>query len=429
MKNKIKIVIFCIVSVALLLNFVHFVYQNALDIPFWDEWDVANSIMQKGGWLKTAIYQHNEHRIGVGLTLMKALAPFTRWSQLAETAVVALEVVGSSFLVLYTKKKIVGEISLLDLTIPLIFLNILQWGNITFAFQITFVFPLVFLCLGLWALTIKDVNKRNFLIVLFSLLGAFSSFHGLFIPAVFIFFLAVESLLNRFKQWKAALLAIIANILIMAAYFWGYEKKFQTALSFKPDLRALDFFSTLLANGFFYHADVSQKYGLRYFLAALSVLALAYGLYRLVVLRKNELASWIGVLLVAYSFLFALSITLGRSAFGLGQASETRYITFSMLAPLGIYFILENFKRKNLAKFILAAVLLGGLFSYPSYIGDLVSPGTQARKDALRCYKTTQASGYDACFKIAPLYPDETRLNSLMPKVLEYKGNMINYTY
>jgi len=218
-----------------------------------------------------------------------------------------------------------------------------------------------------------------------------------------------------------ALLAILAEILVMAAYFLGYEKKFQTALSLKPNFQTLDFFTAFLANGFFYHADVSQKYGLRYFLAALTALALAYGLYRLAVLKKNELASWIGVLLIVYSFLFAFSITLGRSAFGIAQASETRYITFSMLAPLGIYFVLENFKRKNWAKFILAAVLLGGLFSYPSYIGDSVAASSQARKDALQCYKTTQSSEYDACFKIAPLYPSEERLRSLMPSVLKYK--------
>ncbi|MBM3256364.1 MAG: hypothetical protein FJZ04_02760 [Candidatus Moranbacteria bacterium] len=421
MKNYLKEILFAAVSLALLCNFGFFVYKNSVDIPFWDEWDVADLIMQKGNWLETVTHQHNEHRIGVGLALMKILAPLTNWSQLAEIAVVSLEIIMSCLLALYAKKKISRKITLWDLIIPLIFLNILQWGNIISAFQMTFVFPLLFLFLGVWSLTVENTAKRNALIVIFSLLGAFSSFHGLFIPAVFIFFLAAESLLNRFRQWRISLPAIAAEIMIIAAYFWGYEKKFQAALNLKPDFQTLDFFTVLLANGFFYHAGVSQKYGLNYILTALAVLALVYGLYRVAIVRKNELASWIGVLLIIYSFLFALSITLGRSAFGIGQASETRYITFSMLIPLGIYFILGSIRRKNLAKFVLVVVLLGGLFSYPSSVGDSVTAGVETRKNALQCYEKTEAGGYDACFKIMPLYPDRERLNSLMPNVLKYK--------
>jgi len=353
---------------------------------------------------------------------MKILAPLTNWSQLVETAVVSLEIVISCLLVLYVKKKIAGTITLWDLVIPLIFLNILQWGNILFAFQITFVFPLVFLCFGLWALTIKDIGKRNLLIILFSLLGAFSSFHGLFISAIFIFFLVVEALLNRFRQWKISLLTIIAEILVIAAYFWGYEKKFQTALSLKPNFATLDFFTAALANGYFFHAEVSGNYGLRYILAVITASFLFYGIYKIIVSKeRNSLANWVGVLLILYTFLFALSITLGRSAFGLGQASETRYITFFMLAPLGVYFIAEGLKKRNIAKVILLALLLAGFFSYPEGVGLSARVASKARNKAARCYQAKKIEEYSSCFKIVPLYPSETQLHSLMPRVLEYK--------
>ena len=423
-KNKyLKYSLFGIIFFVLLYNFTSFVWHNSLNMPFWDEWDVAELIMQKGNWLEVAIHQHNEHRIGTGLVLMKMLAPLTSWSQLVETVVVSFEIIGSCLLLLYVKKKTTGELMLADLIFPFVFLNVLQWGNILFAFQITFVFPLVFLCLALWALTINNVAKRNVLLVIFSLLGAFSSLHGIFIPIILAFFLFAENLLNKFKNWRITLVTLIAEVLIIASYFWGYEKKLQTTISLVPNFKTFDFFSAFFANGFFFHASKSNFLGLRYSLVLLAIGFLFYGIYQLFVKKKEYLTDWIGVILITYSFLFALSITIGRAAFGVAQASETRYITFSMLAPLGIYFLLENFKRKTLLRILLIILLLVGLLSYPTNIAESVKSATNLRKEAIKCYQTKKQTEYAECFKIAPLYPDETRLNSLIPSVLEYKGN------
>ena len=166
-------------------------------------------------------------------------------------------------------------------------------------------------------------------------------------------------------------MTILAEILIIALYFWGYERKLQATINLKPDFLTLDFFSTVIANGFFFHADISKYFGLGYLLTVITVLFLIWGIYQIMTSKnQKKLVFWVGIIFIGYMLLFALSITIGRFTFGLGQASETRYITFSMLAPLGIYFILESFNKRNIFRIILILILLGGLFSYHGYIND-----------------------------------------------------------
>jgi len=142
--KKIKFVVFSAGFLLILYNFVFFVGRNAVDVPFWDQWSIVEILAKKASLWELFQYQHNEHRIGVGLIIIKFLAIISHWSQILEIKFVSLLMISSSLVILFLKRSISKKIEILDLIIPLLFLNIFQFENIDWGFQISFILPLFF---------------------------------------------------------------------------------------------------------------------------------------------------------------------------------------------------------------------------------------------------------------------------------------------
>jgi len=427
--NKIKLIAFIATFLLIFYNFAFFVGQNAVDIPLWDEWDIFQEISQKGNWLHAILLQHNEHRIGVGLTVMKAASHFTDWSQIWETKFVSFQIILSCLILLFVKKRLNQDrkIEFLDILLPLVFLNTLQFGNILFAFQITFVFPLVFLCLSVGSLLIKNIRLRNLSVVIFSFLATFSSFHGLFVPISFIIFFIWEFITKRQSDIKLFLTTVFFESLAMATYFIGYQNHLQAKLSLIPDRKWLDFFAVFFSNGFFFFDRLPKSMFLQYLLSLSIIVFMFIGIHHLKKSRDRVSNSQIGLLLLIYTMIFGLSIIIGRSSFGIAQATETRYVTFSMLVPVGIFFIASDLKWENIIKICLIIILaLNLIVFYSSANKAFVINDAAKRKEALKCYQETKRNKWNRCFKIVPLYPSEERLEKLMPEVLIFKKMNIN---
>jgi len=410
--------VFSVGFVAILYNFVSFVARNAVNIPFWDQWSVADIITGKMDLLQIILYQHNEHRIGVGLLIMKSLAMISNWSQIYEIIFISLLIVLSSLILIYIRCKEKKQPDILDLFIPLIILNTLQIENLTWGFQIAFVLPLFFLCLWILALRIRSTEIRYLTLSFLSLLSAFSSFHGLILPLLTIGLALLDYCKYKSLSGKLFIAAALANIAIICSYFIGFTSNFQTNLSFGRSWETVKYFSLATSNGFFFPID-NTSVNIAIVLIVISFLI--YGTRRLLREKQKNNDVFIGCLLISFSLAFASLISIGRSSFGLDQALASRYITFTMLAPLGLFFIFSSMRYGNYLKTTLLAVILFNSIFFAGKISTDLNNIIAGKRRALDCYQTVSAPDLDKCYKTFTLFPNEQYLDQRIMDVLRYK--------
>jgi hypothetical protein len=411
--------VFVIGFVVIFYNFVYFISKNSVNIPYWDQWGgVSDTIQGKFDLLKILIYQHNEHRIGLGLLIMKVLAIFSNWSQILEIKFISFLVISSALLLTYVKYSINKKIEILDIVIPLVILNLFQVENITWGFQIAFVLPLFFLSLWVLALKIKFSRRRYAILTILSLASTFSSFHGLILPLLTIAIATIECFKYKSIKRKLFVLATTANILIIFYYFIGYTSKSQTALSLIPSWTVIKFFSATVSRGFFYSAN---NIFVNVLITATVLIIFIIGIRKLFKYkeRNNSLVS--GCLLAVFGLIFASMVTTGRSSFGIEQAMRSGYVTFFMLIPVGIFFIISSFKYGNYLKIILLIFLLSNSIFLTQPINWYQKYIIGGKQQALACYKTSTISNLNECYKLFPIYPDETFLDQRIVKALQYK--------
>lgn len=82
-------------------------------------------------------------------------------------------------------------------------------------------------------------------------------------------------------------------------------------------------------------------------------------------LRKQDAtpASGVIVVLLGYSLLFCLTTAIGRVCLGMDTAQASRYLPYSMLGFLGLYFHLLTTHTSKLRNSVLALFLLGSGFA------------------------------------------------------------------
>ncbi len=404
--------------IAILYNFVFFISKNSVDIPFWDQWNIANIITSNASLFQILSYQHNEHRIGIGLFIMKVLAKYSDWNQIIEIQFVSFLVIASALLIGVVKYSISKKIEIFDILIPLIVLNIFQFENIAWGFQIAFTLPLFFLCLWVFSLKIKNPRERYIILTILSLLSSFSSFHGLILPVFTIILSFVEYFRYTLISKKLFILTAITNIFIIFLYFFGYTKNFQTAPSLSLSMPVIKYFSLAVSNGFFFSINNPP---INILIATIVLSFFAVGIWKLLGSKPRNDSAFVGCILIFYSITFAVIISSGRSSLGIDQALSSRYVTFTMLIPIGLYFIFSSFKYGKYFKVILLLFIISNSIFLTDKSIKSSNELTEGKRQALACYKASTISNLDTCFKIFPLFPNKDYLNQRIIKVLQYK--------
>jgi len=402
----------------IIYNFIFFVARNSVNIPYWDQWGISDVISGHQRLLHILFYYNNEHRIGVGLIVARALAFFSNWDQITEIKFISFLIISSTAIILYLKYLISKKLEIFDIIIPLITLNIFQAENLTWGFQISFVFPLFFL--SLWLLSIikiRSITKRNLSLTFLSLLGSFSSFHGLFLSILTIGYITFDYYKENREDRKIFIATLFANILIFLTYFIGFRQSEQSAkLSFKT----IDFIASAINNGFFYPEINFISYLLAVIVIAFS-LFLVYRLFK----SKPSRSEIVGDILIFFGLLFILSVLRGRSAGGVDQAAASRYVTFAMLIPLGLFFVFSGFKKGKIYNLILFIFIFSNIILFSGKPAEKAADLTANKQKVMDCYFAYmyKAEGnLSSCYKIFPLYPNEDYLDSRVEKVLHYKN-------
>ena len=182
--------------------------------------------------------------------------------------------------------------------------------------------------------------------------GSFSSLQGLLIwPAGLVLLYYRRRAMHFVLTWVGAALATTL------VYFHHYSTKhgfpgYQFALD-RP-MASIKFFVFSIGDvaGIPYHGNATI--GL-----VLGVLILTLAAYVLVTTRREGGGAPVGVSLIVVGLLFALLTTEGRSFLGYLGAGQSRYTTFDLLVPLGIFLALLRPARAALsARWVTGAVFV-----------------------------------------------------------------------
>ena len=402
-----------------------------MSYPFWDEWSIHEEILGRGtDFGNLLFYQHNEHKIGVGLILMKLLASCTGWSQRAEIFVTGVMLVISCLLLLDIRCRACRrKVGATDLIIPLLLFSTMQWENLVAGFQLTFILPVFFLVLSLWTLVVfKESISRNLSLILFAFLATYSSLHGIFVVFCCILMLVFELIARRRElQRKRVLLNVIAilvlGVMVMTSFI-GYKNNAQAERTMPWTLAFAKYFSVAIETGFLHQVDVYRvNVWLLSFIAIVLLGGIGWVFYQFK--KSNEverLYQYIaGSILIAYVLFFVSSIAIGRASFGIWQATSSRYISITALLPIGVAIILTS-RRWQWINILLLGALIYNTFAFNAHSLQSLNVEITARNNAWNCYLATPPELYDNCYAIMPLFPDKEHLNQVVPELIRARS-------
>ena len=309
-----------------------------------DQWDdvtvIRNSYTNLFDW-SSLWTQHNENRIFFPNLVVIALSRTTHFNIHAEEYLAALMLVAATALVIVTHKRRSPHTPwLYYCPVAFLMLSICQYGNLLWGFQMAWYLVLVSMAVAFYLVDRISLTWLAFVGALAAaVIGSFSSLQGLLIwPA------GLVLLYHRRRAWRYVAPWLVAGVAATALYVHNFDygespathnavlhhlmgsAKFYTFAI--GDILGIPFQFRQVGNNWI------SLFGLLIIVLAVLVVAV-YGIR-----RQGGSGSPVGVALICMGLLFAATVTWGRVIFGYAAASASRYTTFDLLVPVGIYLAL-----------------------------------------------------------------------------------------
>ena len=336
--------------------YLWFIQHYGVNVVWRDQWSDVNVVRQLHAGtltLGTLWAPHNQNRLLFPNLLVVFLAQTTRLNLLVEMYFSALILVGSVALLIWTHKRRAPATHWIFYSpIAILLLSFVQYENTLSGFQVCW-----YLVLGALAATLFFLDSPRFgwpvmlAAMTAAVVGSYSAIQGLFIWPIGLLLIYQRRRSLRFLvAWvgTAAVTAILFFYHLGSSSYGESSGSISAALS-HPVLTLKFFF---LAIGDVVGAWIPWPLPWRGPEASRSVssAALALGVVIFVIAlwvvvryfrREVEGPSPIGIALIGFGVLFALSIATGRSTLiGLWYAGSSRYTTFDLLVPVGCYLAL-----------------------------------------------------------------------------------------
>ncbi len=228
-------------------------------------------------------------------------------------------------------------------------LTFAQWQNALWGFQMAWYVVLLTLAVTIVLLDRPVLGRLAFAgAVLVAVIGSYSLIQG------FIFWpVGLLLLYHRRRPWPLLVIWAAVGLAAMLFYLHDFHHRLggpYPGYASQHPLVSLRFFLVTLGDILglkitAYHqgaARVAMFFGVVVLVLAIATL-LAYGIK-----RDEHSAAPIGIALTCTGLLFALMVTRGRVVFGYPEAASSRYTTFDLLVPLGVY--LTVLARKPLGR-------------------------------------------------------------------------------
>lgn len=423
---RFSFVIFLII-LPIILDIIYIKYYG-VNVPYMDEWGfvpLIDKFYNNNLSFSDLFAQNNEHREIFARIIMFIAMYFTHYNVVAEMYI-SCGITSLTLFILFILYKQRFGLSLTSLIgfIPISWLlfDFRQYENILMGWTIHIYLAVFGSILAIFSLkNTKKLDRMFILAILGATLSSFSFLTGSVIwPLGFLLIFASKA--N--KIFLGALWSL-AGIVISYLYFYNWVKPGQTpsiSYSIENPLDGIAYMFVYVGSFFrieFHPILVPLVFGI---LIILSII-ISIGL-----IIKNDLLEetleWIA--LIAFSFASAIITTIGRAGFGLGQALSSRYVTFSLLAILGLYLIvlrlncIKNINYKLLYKTILCFIVLGLVSGYLSgiFAGEKISESRE--KMAFSVLHFTNASDES----LYSAYPDPRFVRDCAAILEKYRLNV-----
>ena len=350
----IRILLYLLVFLPAAFGFLY-VRSFGVDVPYGDTWKLVDLFEKwSSGTLGVSDLweQHYEHRVIFPRIVMLSLGAVTRFDNVAIMYLIQACFLATLVVLLLAFRKSVDleRIPRLLLFAPIAFLvfNPSQNWNMLQAWSLTFVFVQVFSVLALYLLYAVNAERSGGLTFLAALvsgtIASFSSAQGLLVWPAGLLQLLLTPLERRAKTFLVGIWSMV-GLAEWVVYFLGWEAPTRhSAGSYfytSPHL-GVDYLLAALGSSLLWHHGVAVVVGLMLICLAPVGLLLVYKAGRL-----RECRFWVALL--SFSLLFLASITAGRSGLGIENALHSKYVSFSVLATIGIYSMLTKlaFERRS----------------------------------------------------------------------------------
>ena len=331
-----------------------------VDVPHYDSWSMVPLFEKLSSGTLTMedlFSQHNEHRIFFPRVAMLLFGTATAFDNVAVMYLIQGCLVVTLVALLLAFRGSVTTKPLYFVPIPFL---VFTWGqvwNMLQAFQITLIFAQTFSVLAFFLLyASRRGGLGTFAFPGALLSGAVASFSAA--PGLLVWPVGFLQILTLPAQRRAkALLAGawgVAGVAAWVLYFRGYDQpdNMSSRYEFGDLLASSAFFLSTLGSALF------REQGLALVVGAVLASLLAASLFFVYRGRRlGESSFWIAIL--SFSLLTLASTTLARGGAGIGDATNPKYVTFSVLAVIGAYAMLvsSTFEHRRLVTAVSLGVL------------------------------------------------------------------------
>jgi len=330
--------------------------RNAVDVPYWDEWDddLAGIFLKwHAGTLSFGDFwaQHNESRFALPRAISLLLGGFSHWNILREVAFSFALAGGAAAAVFFLGRKTFAgnpvKTWLALFIASLLVFSPAQYQAWLWGMEFSLYLPLVFILasLLLWQSGFSPRTKIIFAGVM-AVTSALSFSNGLLVwIALFPVLFLSENLTGLKKHSRAALLWLFAFLANVALYFQDYQfppsPGFWRVLCLDP-LRVVEYPCAFLGNPL---ANQNSDHAVTAGIAIGGIeLTLFVAVVGVIFCRRKDSAwmnrAWPWLTLGGYGILSALLATTGRAAFGPQQALSPRYGIYGVCLTVSLVYLL-----------------------------------------------------------------------------------------
>jgi hypothetical protein len=402
--------------------------QNAVNVPFWDEWGILSpDALPAGFTIRWLFTQANEHRIVLTKLLAWGLFYVSGHNHIL-SMVITYAIYGLllACILLFARRTAPHVPLWVNLAFIVFLLTPINWENNFWGFESSFRFAVLFTLLAVYFLFSEpQTGARLGLGALMSVLATYSFFAGLVAVCIlivpFAWFKVARALRFSGSQRKTEYVQLIAVVIpilsLVAVYFINYRRvgPYVPRLSYPYEASFWRFFANIVSWGFGFETD-SAVLGALCLLLVLAPIVLEIWRKRLQVSGS----SW-----AIYAFSLAMlgvlaSIAMGRANLS-SRAKISRYADFAMmLVPLAALAWAVYLKdRPSVKRYVLVGLwvfcCLG--FSYKWLWFPVYREQGDLRKEGVECIKTYYKHGGQAdCptlypLPIGPMLDDAKKLN------------------
>jgi len=335
-------------SVALAVRLGLFVDRYAVNIVFWDQWDLLKGLFNGADAWSLFRMQHGPERQGLGNLIIAAVYTATGWNGKADAAASAITMAMAAVAGLWLVKRLCGPLRPWDVVVPLLFLTTTNVETYALAPNIAHG-PLPALCLVLYALalTVQSDAARCALVVGINFIAVNSGFTALLggmTPALLVLFACRPGLTRGGRALYIAGAAAAAASL--ALFLHGFALVPAVDCFQFPHVRPWEyvpFAGFVLLRPFTVQASALTSDLVIATAAVLGMSGLVATATVQLVRRRGDSALWSAIwTLAGFTVIFACATAVGRVCTGMENAGASRYIPYVVPGWLSLHLLCRS---------------------------------------------------------------------------------------